>query len=159
MTLYIPDASAIIALEDACTASSRGVEDVLESLTDLAIAGDLVCPPLVLKECKRLGDGEPTTRWLKSTSGHFGPSDDPWEYMETVLASCPGLLDPDDIGENPQVAVLALALFMQRSRNDEVFVVTDQWVDNPIRQSMGSAAALVQISTLTVDQFVEIVTA
>lgn len=154
MTLYIPDASAIIALESACGAAGHNIDDILESLTDLAISGNLVCPPLVIKECKRLGEGEPTTRWLRASSGHFGQSDDSWEYMEIVLANCPGLLDPDDMDENPQVAVLALALFLKERCAENVVVVTDQWIDNPIRQAMGSAAPLVDVSALTVELFI-----
>jgi hypothetical protein len=157
VTIYIPDASALIALEEACLNAGHQIDEVLEGLTDLAIAGKLLCPPLVVRECKRLGDGEPTTRWLKASSGHFGQSDDPWEYMEVVLSRCPLLLDPDDTEENPQVAVLALALYLTDIQDDDVIVITDQWVDSPIRQSLGNAAPAVLVQTRTVEQLIGVV--
>ncbi|QHF21654.1 hypothetical protein GTU71_12975 [Rathayibacter sp. VKM Ac-2762] len=154
MPLYILDASALIALEDTCIDAGHQIEDILDSLTELAIQGSLVCPPLVIKECRRLGDGESTVRWLRASSGHFSRLDDPWDYMETVLSSCPELIDPDDMNENPQVAVLALALFSQTTSNEEVIVVTDQWVDSPMRQSLGTAAAVIDVMALPVKDFV-----
>jgi hypothetical protein len=154
MTIFVLDASAIIALEDACDGAGVAVDEILDQLTDLAIAAELTCPPSAVKDCLRLGAGEAATRWLRSASGHFGRIDDPWEFMETVFAECPDLLDPDDPDDDPQVAVLALALYVtENSVGVEVIVVTDQWAENPIKSPLGPCAELVGVPALNVGQF------
>lgn len=132
--------------------AGHSLADVLEAMTELAIAGDLTCPPIVLRECRKFGEDEPVTRWLRATSGHFKASDDPWEYLEQVLASCPMLIDPDELGESPQTTVLAMALFQGESRTD-VVIVTDQWQDLPTRQALGNAASALSVRAISVENF------
>lgn len=153
MPLYIFDASAIIALEEACATAGHDFEDVADALTDLAMKHEMSCPPVVLRQCREYGEGEAGTRWLKSVSGHFVGIADPWEYLETVLAACPSLIDPDDPNESPQATVLAMALFKKRTRPD-VVLVTDQWVDMPTRIALGSAARLVGVSAISPDALI-----
>jgi hypothetical protein len=151
--LYILDASAVIALEEACLNAGLEFDEVTDVLTDLAIAKDLACPPVVLRQCREFGDGDGGTRWLKGVSGHFAGIADPWEYLETVLAACPTLINADDPNESPQATVLALALYRAQTRTD-VTIVTDQWVDMPGRTALGPAASLVRVQAITPDALV-----
>jgi hypothetical protein len=155
VALFVLDASAYIALEVTCTDGGYDINDILDLMTDLAATGCLKSPPLVLQECKRLGKDESATRWLRASSGHFSAADDSWEHMEAVLTACPALLDPDDLNENPQVAVLALALHAQDAQGQQVIIVTDQWVDNPLRQALGNAAAVMSVTAQPVEMFIE----
>lgn len=154
MPLYILDASAVVSLADTCDAVGHAWDEVADALTELAIAGDLTCPAIVIRECRRYGEDEPSTKWLRQASGHFANSEDPWEYLEEVLATCPTLIDQDETGENPQATVLAMARFQSQSR-DDVIIVTDQWSDLPTRRALGSAAAAMGVSAITVQAFVD----
>jgi hypothetical protein len=151
VALYILDATAVVALEDCCTVESVPFQAVLDALTGLAEMGDFVCPPIVVKQVRTFADGEFVSTWLRSTAGHFGDVVDPWDYLETVLLECPGLIDPDSTQESPQAVVLALALHRQ-DVGAEVLVVTDQWSDLPNRQSLGSACGSLGIAAISVHE-------
>jgi hypothetical protein len=158
VAFYIFDASAVIALEEACLAAHVAFNEVSDVLTDLAIGQDLACPPIVLRECREYGDSDAGTRWLKSVSGHFVGNADPWEYLETVLTGCPTLINPDDPNESPQATVLAMALYKSQSRQD-VVLVTDQWINMPNRIALGPAALQLGIDAIATDALVAAVTA
>lgn len=100
------------------------------------------------------GADEDGTRWLRSNSGHFRGAEEPWEYVETVQATCEDMIDPDDTAENVQVSVLALALKLIASGTTDVTLVTDQWSDTPWQISQATAALRLGISAISVDQFI-----
>lgn len=137
MPIYVIDAHALIALEEATASLGEDFLRLLDRMTDLAAAGKLICPPLVIAECRNYADGDRVTSWLRAASGHFNDTSEHWSYMEHVLDGCPSMLDPDDPDENPQVAVLALALY--RGESAKTIVVTEEWIDQPGRVSLGNA--------------------
>lgn len=128
--IFVLDATALVALETAAPICGITFPDLLNELTTLAEDGELICPPLVIKDCKQLGETDLVTSWVRMAQASFHDASPPWDLTEEALSMCDVLFDPDDTDENAQIEVVALAL--QRSRaGHEVVVVTDQWVALP----------------------------
>lgn len=154
MAVYVIDATAIISLGGVCADSPHSLRDLEDAMTALAIRQEILCPPTVLQRCQQVGADEDGTRWLRSNSGHFRGAEEPWEYVETVQATCEDMIDPDDTAENVQVSVLALVLKLVAAGVVEVILVTDQWADSPWQISQSTGARRLGLNAISVEQFV-----
>lgn len=151
--MYVIDATGLIALEARASEVGASFRDLLSTLTTLAESGDLVCPPLVVAECRRLGATDLITSWIRAAQGHFSDASPSWDLAAEVLAKCPGLIHPDDTEESSQVEVLALAIARQRTQHD-VVVVTEQWDDLPDRSALGPVAFHAGVCAISTPAFV-----
>lgn len=152
--LYVFDASALIALETHCATSGVTFTHLVSALTDLNENAQLLCPPLVVKECKTLGATDLITSWVRAAASGFSGASPEWDFIGEAIDLCPDLLNSDDKNESAQIEVVALAL--QRSHDGHsVTVVTDQWLALPDGTSaLGPACRSAGLFATTVPDFI-----
>lgn len=151
--LFVLDAASLIELEDICASEGYPFDVVLARLTDLCTGDELVFPPLVVRDCREFGETDFITSWVRSNAAHLSNNAPGYDLAGQVMYECPALFDVDDQRESAEIEVLALAL-SRRNAGAAVTVVTGQWVDSPVRQSLGSAATTMKFSTMTTRDFV-----
>jgi hypothetical protein len=151
--LFVIDAASFIELESVCTSAGHSFDVVLSRLTDLCTGSQLVFPPLVVRDCRDYGETDVITSWVRSNAAHLSSHVPGYELAAQVVDQCPNLFDVDDQRESAEIEVLALAL-SRRNAGVPVTVVTGQWVDSPLRQSLGSAAATMGFDAITTRGFV-----
>ncbi|WP_219817282.1 hypothetical protein, partial [Rathayibacter tritici] len=124
----------------------------------LCTDGDLLFPPLVVRDCREFGETDLVTSWVRSNAVHLSSHAPGYDLAGQVMCECPALFDVDDERESAEIEVLALAL-SRRNDRVSVAVVTGQWIDSPIRQSLGSAAIAMNFDTMSTREFVDSVMA
>jgi hypothetical protein len=151
---WIFDAHGLAALTQAAQELNFDIDEVIDAMTALAEAGELECPPTVIRECRAVGGpSDKGLTWARAAAGHFRGCSVSWAVVEEVVTRCPEMVDVDDVDESPQVEVLALALARQRDGWD-VTVVTAQLVDTPLRMALATAASAVSVDYVTPTDFI-----
>jgi hypothetical protein len=151
--LFVLDAASFIELQEACAAECHPFDVVLSRLTNLCTEGKLLFPPLVVRDCREFGETDLVTSWVRSNAIHLSSHAPGYDFVGQVMCECPALFDVDDERESAEIEVLALAL-SRRNDGVSVAVVTGQWVDSPVRQSLGSAAIAMNFDTMSTRKFV-----
>lgn len=151
--LFVLDAASLIELEDVCASEGYLFGVVLARLTDLCTGGELIFPPLVVRDCREFGATDLITSWVRSNAAHLSNNAPSYNLAGQVMYECPALFDEDDRRESTEIEVLALAL-SRRDAGATVTVVTGQWVDSKVKQSLGSAATGMSFGTMTTRDFV-----
>lgn len=151
--IYVLDAHALIALQDAAATAGFDFDDLLSKMTALVEDGQLVCPPSVVRECRDFGETDLITSWVRMASANFNDASVSWDIAEQVISSHPTLVDSTETRENPQVDVLGLAI-QRKNRNHDVVIVTGQWVDTPICAALGTVAAAADVTAMTPMEFI-----
>lgn len=152
--VYVIDASALIAIEGVCARLGHSYDVVIARLTDLSTSGGLTYPPLVVRDCREYGETDVITSWVRSNAPHLDNNAPGYDLIGGVIAQCPDLIDLDDQRESAELEVLALAVSRGGAGGVSVTVVTEQWTDSPIKQSLGSAALSLGFQVLSTEQFV-----
>lgn len=154
MGYFVIDASALVVLERHC-GDSCAYQKLISEMTNLAQAGELSCPPLATEYASSSDDRGFMTSWVKLAAAHYKFYSPDYMHLDSVLDLCPGLLDPDDPDESPQVEALALALHVEAALGPaSVSLVTDQWIDPPLTDAQGPAAGQLGMKAITVPEFV-----
>lgn len=156
--LFVLDAASFIELQEVCAAEGYSFDVVVARLTDLCTESELIFPPLVVRDCREFGETDLITSWVRSNAARFPNHAPGYELAGQVMFECPDLFDVDDERESAEIEVLALAL-RRRNEGAPVAVVTGQWVDSPIRQSLGSAAIAMDFDTMNTRDFLSSVMA
>lgn len=154
MGYFVIDASALVVLERHCK-DQLDYQKLISEMTNLAQGGKLSCSPLATRYASSSDDHGFMTSWVRLAVPHYRFSSPDYMHLDSVLDSCPDLLDPDDPDESPQVEALALALHVEATLGPcSVSVVTDQWIDPPLTAAQGPAAARLGLTAITVPDFV-----
>jgi len=88
-------------------------------------------------------------------AANFAFSAPDYHYYDEVFDKCEDIFDPTDTEENPQAETLALALHArEKIGQQDVVVVTDQWVDSPLVAAQGPASANLLLQAIRVEDFI-----
>jgi hypothetical protein len=153
--IWVIDRSSVQCMSE----SSPGVFAVNGQLDRLVTAGSLGFPKAVYDELKgRDGSGgHPYVEWFRRNRGcgQFGEPDE--IAIADVLRQVPAAMDYQSKHEESAPAVLAMALTILRLEED-VRIVTEDRYDKPNRVSMRTAASVLRIHIVSVQQFLGTVT-
>jgi hypothetical protein len=151
---YVFDLHALLYLQSVeCVDGGR--LQVFDHMTDLVRARCLYFPTIVVKECARYATGEEVHTWAKAVSGSRNLTNPECEYQTIVLDKCDEIADPLDTEESSQLLVAAMALQLDTPRVD-VFVVTEDRLEQPTRMCLADACQEIGLQDITVAKFVEL---
>jgi hypothetical protein len=150
---YVLDTAAIISIEKESVQLGVSASEVFRRMTDLTVAGDLICPPIVVSECKKYGGEDEGTNWLRLAVANFNDTSQHYSFLDAAMDCCPEMFDEDDPEENPQLVVLALALY-RKNKGQDVVIVTGDWVNQPAVRALGHSAANATVLAISVPQFI-----
>ena len=135
--IHILDAYAVLELENLLLPGQSRAQ-AFQVLTQAVVAGDLVFPEAVLRDCRAFCRDEQSTVWLiavaGSRQGHTFPGSMPME----ILGKVPDLLAQDDTGDQSQVDVACLAHHLASS-GYAITVVTEDAGLGGDRMTLGEA--------------------
>jgi hypothetical protein len=146
--LYVADAFAINAVPDVALRDG----EMFNVLTQMVEDGELVFPNEVIAGLERLARDEQPHVWARAVAQSRRHKGATYAQVQWVMRQVGTLVDPDAEFESGGAFVVAQARELGQGGEDEVYVVTEDYMRKPTRMSLTEACDAVAIPHIRLRQ-------
>lgn len=152
MTVHVLDAESVAMLPSRSLPTHRNT--VLIAVTDAVVRGEVVFPPEVAKEARRLAD-PPDEPWVHALASACRATSVPYTFVLQALAGCEDLADLEAEYSSFEPSASYVAGMALHLRTSGIVVVTEELDPLPDRAGLGEACSKLSLPMCTLPDFVD----